>query len=88
MLLKDVKSQEKLIEAREVECKNYLMSLVGKAEKAVGDSYSITWKSPKDKEVFDLDRFRIDYPEIAKKYIKPEPQTRKFMVTFPKGKAK
>jgi len=88
MLLKDVKSQEKLIKAREVECKNYLMSLVGKADKAVGDSYSITWKSPKDKEVFDLDRFRNDYPEIAKKYIKPEPQTRKFMVTFPKGKAK
>jgi putative phage-type endonuclease len=86
-ILKDIKSQEKLIKSREVECKNYLMSLVGNAEKAVGDSYSITWKAPKDKEVFDVDRFRIDYPNLAKKYTKPEPQTRRFTVTFPKGKA-
>lgn len=87
-ILKDVRSQIKILDAREVECKNYLMSLVGRAEKAVGDSYSITWKAPKDKEVFDIDKFRIDYPKLVKKYTKPESQTRRFTVTFPKSKAK
>jgi putative phage-type endonuclease len=86
--LKDIRRQKKLIDNQEVECKNYLMSLVGKAEKAVGDNFNISWKAPKDKEVFDLDKFRIDYPELVKQYIKPEPQSRKFMVTFPKSKTK
>jgi putative phage-type endonuclease len=85
-ILKDIKKQMKLLDARETECKNYLMPLVGKAEKAVGDNFNITWKAPKDKDVFDLDRFRIDYPNLAKKYTKPEPQTRRFTVTFPKGR--
>ncbi len=88
MLLKDIKNQEKLLDIREVECKNYLMSLVGKAEKAVGENFNISWKSPKDKEVFDLDRFRVDYPKLVKEYTKPEHQSRKFMVTFPKVKGK
>lgn len=87
-ILKDVRSQIKLLDAREVECKNYLMSLVGKAEKATGGNFNITWKAPIDKEVFDLNRFRIDYPELVKRYTKPEPQTRRFTVTFPKSKAK
>lgn len=87
-MLKSVRAQAKLLDVQEVECKNYLMSLVGNAEKAIGDSYSVTWKSPIDKQVFDLDRFRIDYPELAKKYTKPEKQTRRFTVTFPKGKTK
>lgn len=86
-MLKDIKSQEKLIKSREVECKNYLMSLVGKAERAIGDNFNISWKAPVDKEVFDIDKFRIDYPKLAKKYTKPEPQTRRFTVTFPKSKA-
>jgi predicted phage-related endonuclease len=87
-ILKDVKSQEKLLGAKEVECKNYLMSLVGKSEHAVGENFNISWKAPQDKQVFDLEKFRIDYPKLAKKYTKPEPQTRRFAVTFPKSKAK
>jgi putative phage-type endonuclease len=87
-ILKGLKAQAKSLDAQEVECKNYLMSLVGKAEKAIGENFNISWKAPIDKQVFDLDRFRIDHPELAKKYTKPEKQTRRFAVTFPKGKAK
>ncbi len=86
MLLKSVRGKAKLLEAQEVECKNYLMSLVGNAEKAVGDNFNISWKSPKDKEVFDLDKFRVDYPILTKRYTKQEHQSRRFVVTFPKGK--
>ncbi len=84
MLLRDIKNQEKLIKTKEVECKNHLMSLVGSAEKAVGDSYSITWKSPKDKEIFDLERFKTDHPTLVEKYIKYEHQARRFTVRFPR----
>ena len=84
MMLRDIKSQEKLLENQEVECKNHLMSIVGCAEKAVGNSFSITWKAPKDKEVFNLKKFKIDHPKLVKQYIKPEPQTRRFTVSFPR----
>ena len=84
MLLRDIRNQEKLLKDQEVGCKNHLMSLVGSAEKAVGESFSITWKAPEDKEIFDLDKFRIDHPKLVKQYTKFEPQTRRFTVTFPR----
>jgi len=83
-LLRDIKDQEKILKGQEVSCKNQLMSLVGNAAKAIGDGFNISWKAPKDKEVFDLDRFRIDHPNLAKEYTSPEPQTRRFTVTFPR----
>ena len=83
-ILRDVRSQEKILKAQEDECKNHLMPLIGNAERAIGDLFSITWKSPKDKEVFDLEKFRIDHPKLVKQYIKKEPQTRRFTVSFPK----
>lgn len=58
------------------------MSIVGNAEKAVGNGFSITWKAPKDKEVFDIERFKRDYPELVKQYISFEPQKRRFAVRF------
>jgi len=80
--LRKAKEDIKAAEALETEAKNHLMSIMGNAEKAVGDLYSITWKSPKDKEVFNLEKFKIDYPDIYKKYVVKEPQTRRFTVRW------
>jgi putative phage-type endonuclease len=88
MILRDIKSQIKLLDAKETECKNHLMSIVGSAEKALGNNYKISWKSPKDKQVFDLVKFKIDHPKLAKQYTKDEPQTRRFSVSFPKGETR
>ncbi len=85
MILRDIRSQEKLIKAQEVECKNHLMHLVGCAEKALGDNYRISWKAPKDKEIFNLEKFKIDHPKLVKQYIEIEPQARRFTVSFPKS---
>lgn len=85
-MLKEAKRNIKAFDIMETEAKNHLMSIVGSAEKAVGNMYNITWKAPRDKEVFDLERFKRDYPELAKKYIKSEPQTRRFAVKFAENK--
>ena len=85
MMLRDIRKQEKLLDTQEVECKNHLMSLVGSAEKALGNNFKISWKSPKDKAVFNLEKFKIDHPILVKQYTTYEPQTRRFTVSFPKG---
>lgn len=81
-MLRDAKRNIKAFDIIETEAKNHLMSIVGSAQKAMGNGYTISWKAPRDKEVFDLERFKRDYPELAKQYIKPEPQTRRFTVKF------
>lgn len=85
-MLREAKRNIKAFDIMETEAKNHLMSIVGTAEKALGNGYTISWKAPKDKEVFELERFKRDYPELAKQYIKPEPQTRRFTVRFAENK--
>jgi len=85
-MLREAKRNIKAFDIMETEAKNHLMSIMGTAEKALGNMYNISWKAPKDKEVFELERFKRDYPEIAKQYIKPEPQTRRFTVRFAENK--
>lgn len=80
--LREAKRNLKSFKQMETESKNHLMSLMGCAEKAYGQGYSITWKSPTDKEDFDVDKFKIDYPDLYKKYSKKEPQARRFVVRF------
>ena len=82
LALKQAKGDIKAAEVLETEAKNRLMVIMGNAEKAVGGSYSITWKSPKDKEVFNLEKFKMDHPNIYKKYVTNEPQTRRFAVRW------
>lgn len=88
MMLRDIRSQEKVLEAKEIECKNNLMVLVGSAQKALGNAFNISWKAPKDKEVFDLEKFKIDHPKLLKQYTRYDPQSRRFTVSFPKGETK
>lgn len=87
-MLREAKRNQKAFDIMETEAKNHLMSMVGNAEKAVGIGYSITWKAPKDKEVFDIERFKRDYPDLAKQYIKIDPQSRRFSVRFSEEKNK
>lgn len=84
MIFKDIKNQKKLLKGQEDECKNHLMSIVGSAEKALGDNFKISWKAPQDKNVFNLEKFRIDHPKLVKQYLTPEPQSRRFTVSFSK----
>lgn len=81
-VLREAKRNLKAFDIMETDAKNHLMSIVGNAEKAVGDKYSISWKAPRDKEVFDVERLKIDYPELAKQYIRSDPQRRRFIIRF------
>lgn len=81
-MLKEAKRNIKSFDIMETGAKNHLMQIMGNAERAIGNGYNISWKAPKDKEVFDIDRFKLDHPELAKKYIKYKPQTRRFTVMF------
>lgn len=81
-ILKDAREAIKQHEITETEAKNKLMAIIGSAERASGNGFSINWRSPKDKEVFDLEKFKIDQPDLAKKYIKKEQQSRRFTVRF------
>ena len=82
VMLRDAKRNIKAFDTMETEAKNHLMSIVGTAEKAVGNMYSISWKAPRDKDVFDIQKFKMEHPELAKQYIQSEPQTRRFTVKF------
>ncbi len=86
IMLREAKRNIKAFDIMETDAKNHLMSIVGNAERAIGDGWTITWKAPKDKEILDLENFKRDYPEIAKKYIKYESQQRRFMVRFTENK--
>jgi len=81
-ILKSAKDIIKQHEAVELEAKNHLMSIMGNAQKAIGNGFSINWRSPKDKEVFNLERFKIDHSDIYNKYMTKEPQSRRFTVRF------
>jgi putative phage-type endonuclease len=81
-MLRDAKRNIKAFGSIELESKNHLMSIMGHVEKATGPGFSITWRAPKDREIFDVEKFKIDHPDIYKKYIKNEPQSRRFMVRF------
>jgi putative phage-type endonuclease len=85
-MLREAKRNIKAFDIMETEAKNHLMSIVGIAEKAVGGNYTISWKAPIDKDVFDLERFKREHYELAKQYIKSEPQTRRFTVRFTEDK--
>lgn len=82
LILKKTKTDIKTIEDIETEAKNHLMSIMGNAEKAIGNGYKINWKAPKDKEVFDLERFKKDHPILVEQYIDYQPQTRRFTMRF------
>lgn len=82
--LKYIKEQLDIFKKLEIEAKNWLMSYVGDAEKAIGEGYNITWKSPRDKEVFDIEKFKKENLELWKRYVSVEKQTRRFGVRFGK----
>lgn len=84
ILLRDVKKQIEDLKESETLCQNNLMNLMGDAEIALGDCYKITWKSGKDKEVFDLKDFKKNHLDLYKKYATLEKQTRRFTVRFNK----
>lgn len=62
----------------ETESQSHLMDIMGVYEKAIGDDFSITWKSPKDRAVFDTKLFKEEHPDLYKKYVDLKPQTRRF----------
>jgi putative phage-type endonuclease len=80
--LNEIKLKYKELEATELECKTYFMNRMKEAEKAIGINFSITWKSPKDKTVFDMEKFKLDHPKLYKDYTSTEPSTRRFTFKY------
>jgi len=82
--LNEVKQKIKELKLTETECKVYFMDRMKTADKAIGINYSITWRSPEDKTVFDMDKFKLDHPKLYKDYTSTEPSTRRFTFKFKK----
>lgn len=82
--LKHVKVTRKGLEESEIECKTFFMNLMKEAEKAIGNNYTITWRNDKDSIKFDTDSFKIENPEIYKKYMMTNKGTRRFLSKFSK----
>jgi len=75
-------AQIKLLKNQKLEAGNYLMEIVGSAERAAGNGYNINWKAPKDKKVFNLKLFEKEHPDLISEYVDYKPQTRRFSVRF------
>ena len=82
--LKHIKLTRKGLEESETECKTFFMNLMKEAEKAIGSNYTITWKNDKDSTKFDIDKFKLEHPQIYKKYLEPEKGSRRFLSKFQK----
>ncbi len=80
--LKHIKVTRKGLEESESECKTYFMNLLQNAEKAIGSNYIITWKNDKDSTKFDIDKFKLEHPQIYKKYLEPKKGARRFLSKF------
>ncbi len=83
-VLKSVRQSTKLLKKQELDCKNNLMNIMQDAELGIGENYKITWKSPVDKLEFDVETFKKVHPLLYDKFVKLEPQSRKFTVKFNK----
>ena len=82
--LNHVKVHKKELEEVEIECKTFFMNELKEAEKAIGDGYTITWKNDKDGTKFDVDKFKLENPQIYKKYMMTKKGTRRFLSKFDK----
>ncbi len=82
--LNHIKEHKKQLEESETECKTYFMNLIQNAEKAIGDGYTISWKNDKDSTKFNTDRFKLENPELYKKYLEPKKGARRFLTKFQK----
>ena len=82
--LKHIKLTRKGLEESESECKTYFMNLMKEAEKAIGSNYTISWKNDKDSTKFDMDKFKLEHPQIYKKYLVEKKGSRRFLSKFQK----
>ena len=82
--LNHIKEHKKALEESETECKTFFMNLLQSAEKAIGDGYTISWKNDKDSTKFNMDTFKLENPQIYKKYLEPKKGSRRFLTKFQK----
>ena len=82
--LKVTKQQIKDMEEYEIGLKNKFMNLMGNAEKATGNNYTITWKNDKDSLKFDEEKFKNENQELYKKYLREKKGARRFLSKFSK----
>lgn len=80
------KEKKKEAEKEMLGCANYLQNELKDNEGFLfSDGSKCTWKKSKDSERFDLDKFKIEQPEIYKKYIKTTEGPRVFRVNISEG---
>jgi len=82
--LKTAKKSIKYYEKSKLECEIFFMDLMKEAEKAIGDGYTISWKNDKDSTKFNTEKFKLENPEIYKKYLEPKKGSRRFLTKFQK----
>jgi len=82
--LKTAKESLKYYEKSELDCKTFFMNELKEAEKAIGSNYTITWKNDKDSTKFDMDKFKLENPQIYKNYTEKKKGSRRFLSKFDK----
>lgn len=77
---KRASDEETAAKKLKTEAKNILTNMLGKNEVGNVGIFKVSWKSSKPAERFDDKKFKVDYPEIAKNYIKIGEPSRRFAI--------
>jgi predicted phage-related endonuclease len=86
-ILRNVKADIKALEERKTMLDNLIMAALGDATELVDPAGDLlaTWRQSKDGTVFDMDRFRIDHPEMVATYQKIKHGNRPLLIKPIKG---
>lgn len=85
--LRDVRGQLKTLEAEKESLEVVLKRAIGNRDGLEhGGTPLVTWKSSKDSQAFDKERFQAERPEIYRQYVRVTNGSRRFLVKEPRGK--
>lgn len=65
----------------EQQLKQRIQQRMGEASRAVFDSGEVTWKRSKDSTAIDTERLQQEYPDLAARFSKSRPGSRRFLVS-------
>jgi predicted phage-related endonuclease len=77
---RQAKEELELAESHKAEAEGWLKERMQQATTATAPGYSITWKSTKASQKFDLEKFEQEQPALYAQYLKTIPGYRRFTV--------
>ncbi|MDO3621715.1 YqaJ viral recombinase family protein [Ralstonia pseudosolanacearum] len=75
-----VREQIEALEVAAAKLKQTIQYAMGDASRALFDTGEVTFKRAKDSTSTDLERLRVDHPELAQQYATPKAGSRRFLM--------